>query len=228
MKTSAKKEDYVEYIERAIKQAEEDGKEYIDLNAKNLHSEISSTPTMPTCCMAMKGIMRENDQVLSQPNTKSGFGNELTIRYFVKNRDEKVLMFPGKKRGRPKGAVNVEKPKQNKHHQKVTDLTYALTQWMNDIQISYERRNDSYILDGINGKWLVKVIDDKKGKHISLMQALYEIFNLHSDEFEKYSLFMRSGPVLSKEWAQLPDSFKNRINISLITCSEKGRVKEIL
>ena len=83
-----------------IEEAKAEGKEYVDINAGELHKMMSKKPTLPSCCMAMRKMKQSNDQVISEANTKSGYGVALTIRYFVAERDEAEVME--KRRGRPK------------------------------------------------------------------------------------------------------------------------------
>ena len=83
MKESVKIEDYVKKISQMIEEAKAEGKEYVDINAGELHKMMSKKPTLPSCCMAMRKMKQSNDQVISEANTKSGYGVALTIRYFV-------------------------------------------------------------------------------------------------------------------------------------------------
>ena len=68
-----------------IRQAVDQGKECIDINAGELHSMVGGYPgrehRMPVCCRVMKNAMRQGDLILQEP--PKGAGASVTIRYML-------------------------------------------------------------------------------------------------------------------------------------------------
>jgi len=60
---------------------------YIDLVSGDIHRELGGYPgpdhRMPSCCNAMRELMKNDDEVLYSP--KKGNGATLKIRYYKKN-----------------------------------------------------------------------------------------------------------------------------------------------
>ncbi len=70
------------------KQARKSNLQYIEINSGELHRKIGGYPgknhRMPVCCDAMRKMMREGDEIITQP--PKGNGASLTIKYKLDNR----------------------------------------------------------------------------------------------------------------------------------------------
>lgn len=70
-------------LSHIFREAEEQGRSYVDVNAGELHRKVGGYPgrnhQMPVCCRVMKKNMQAADQILKQP--PKGKGASLTIRY---------------------------------------------------------------------------------------------------------------------------------------------------
>lgn len=78
-------ETFREALESIFTAARKNGKEYVIVNAGELHSRVGGYPTpnhrMPMCCSVMKQKMKPLDHVLSVP--PKGKGAELKIKYYL-------------------------------------------------------------------------------------------------------------------------------------------------
>lgn len=72
-------------IKNLQKQARNSNLLSIEINSGELHRKIGGYPgknhRIPACCLAMRKMMREGDEIISQP--PKGKGASLTIRYFL-------------------------------------------------------------------------------------------------------------------------------------------------
>lgn len=76
-----KKEEFILLILNKIENMKGD---YLDIVSGDIHRELGGYPgrnhSMPSCCNAMRDIMKSNDEVLETPN--KGNGATLKIRYY--------------------------------------------------------------------------------------------------------------------------------------------------
>ena len=94
--------DYLQVIQDKKAEALKQGQTEMEINSKELHAEVSPNhATMPTCCQAIYKLMLEGDEILQRPKGSTGFGSHLTVRFHLENMENRVQMYPGKKRGRP-------------------------------------------------------------------------------------------------------------------------------
>jgi len=94
--------EYLDYLNNLKQTAHNEGKKYIDVSSRDIHSVISKeTSTMPTCCQAIYKLMLTGDEILESPRGHTGFGSRLLVRYYVDQLEGKSKLFPDKKRGRP-------------------------------------------------------------------------------------------------------------------------------
>jgi hypothetical protein len=78
------KEDFQEELNNMFKEAQSQGKPYVDISAKKLHEEVGWYPNngnhrMPVCCDVMKKNKKPEDDILRHP--PKGNGATLVIRY---------------------------------------------------------------------------------------------------------------------------------------------------
>lgn len=75
--------DFREELFNIFEEAQQIGRQYIDVNSGDLHRRVGGYPgrdhRMPLCCEVMKRSMKKGDFILEQP--PKGKGASLTIRY---------------------------------------------------------------------------------------------------------------------------------------------------
>tara|TARA_B100000315_G_scaffold197020_1_gene188339 strand:- start:972 stop:1778 length:807 start_codon:yes stop_codon:yes gene_type:complete len=77
--------DFKKKLEEIISKAREYNLNAIEVRSGNLHSLMNAHARMPTCCNAMRQLMRDEDEELSAP--PGGFGANLFIRYDISSRN---------------------------------------------------------------------------------------------------------------------------------------------
>jgi len=70
-----------EELRKRISEARADGNEYLDVISGNIHNYLGFKSRMPSCCHAMKKMMRSGDLILSEPI--KGKGATVKVRYFL-------------------------------------------------------------------------------------------------------------------------------------------------
>jgi 5-methylcytosine-specific restriction protein A len=72
-------------LERVIGRARQDGLNFIDINAGNLHRSVGGYPganhRMPVCCAVLRSRMKSGDKVIDAP--PKGYGATFTVRFQV-------------------------------------------------------------------------------------------------------------------------------------------------
>ena len=110
---SARVSDYVKAIQKMKLEAGNQNKTELIIRAGDLHSQVNKgTPTLVTCCMAMKKMMLEDDEFLKNPENKSGASANLTIKYQLHDLEHRLPLLRPKQRGRKKGVQMKRKKKQ--------------------------------------------------------------------------------------------------------------------
>lgn len=211
--------DYVTAIEQAKNEAKMKEKTYIDMIAGELHKEVNDGkyPTLPSCCAAMKKCMLENDEILVDPKTKSGFSNKLTIRYYVNDLQSRKQLFPDKQRGRKKGT---SVPKNNK----LKSQKQIIEDWLNEYHLGYifDGKYNSFTVFGENGLWLIQTHYEKSFDE-DFMSMLYQ----KTDEIEKCSIFTDVKKDTLQKWKLLSKTTREKLNFTLITLGNKGKINEL-
>ena len=73
-------------LQELLESAKNGGLDHVDVTAGRLHTLVGGypgpSPRTPSCCNAMKSMMRRNDEILRTP--PSGYGASLQIRYYLK------------------------------------------------------------------------------------------------------------------------------------------------
>ena len=81
----AQVEEFRAYQNRLFEEAQKAGRQFLDLNAGELHRAVgvypSSNHRMPACCSAMTSEMNDGDTIIASP--ASGQGASLTIRFHL-------------------------------------------------------------------------------------------------------------------------------------------------
>lgn len=230
---SAKVKDYNEKIQELKEQARNEGKETLELCAKDLHNMVSkSVPTLPTCCIAMRQNLLQGDSIIVDTSNKSGASMSYTVQYYL-NDNEREPLFPPKKRGRKKGEKYQKVEKDNKEEKAETifltekKILQYLDSWItsHDITYSVDRMNKLMYLDGKYGLWVIdisRVFDS--GLHTfrafeSLAYGLPEIYDkcsmLYFDDLGSHCV-----------WELVSPSIKRRLNLTALFIDQDGNITE--
>lgn len=230
MKDNARMNDYLLYLEEQFNDAKMSGEKSLILTAKDVHNTVSSRPTLPTCCAAMKKIMKVGDEILSEPATKTGFGGSLRIQYMLEDREEREVKFPPLKRGRK--AVNTphdekELKKLKKLKKEDEGLEQSIKEWLDEMQVTYQVDGNKISVDGAYGKWMIIMDLPKKGPKLSFSGKIYELLSEADESYEKYSLAINSNITYEMQWKKLSDTIKHKLYLTLLKVTPKNKVKEI-
>lgn len=230
MKDNAKMNDYLLYLEKQVNDAKLNGKDSLTLTAKDVHNAVSIKPTLPTCCAAMKKFMKVGDEILSAPTTKTGFGGTLCIQYMLEDREEREVKFPPLKRGRKAGSKPIDekeldKPKKSKKEDE--GLQQSIQKWLDEMQVTYHVDGNKISVDGTYGKWMIIMDLPKKGPKLNFSGKIYELLTEADESYEKYSLAIKSNLSYETQWKKLPDTVKQKLNLTLLKVTPKNKVVEI-
>lgn len=221
--------DYLQVIQDKKAEALKQGQTEMEINSKELHAEVSPNhATMPTCCQAIYKLMLEGDEILQRPKGSTGFGSHLTVRFHLENMENRVQMYPGKKRGRPaksdeeKLAARRAKMKRN-----TEDLTNLIKAWLNEHGWSYEENKG--VLEAFNGdkKWVINVQGIKRGRKQTLPVKLGEVIKHIDDLNTHYSMAFNDSLTYRRQWNEIPTMVKERLNMSVILADKKGNITEL-
>lgn len=227
MKEYAKTKDYVDYLEQRFSEADKEQLEYIEILAKELHETLSEKPTLPTCCSAMRRVMREGDEILADTDNASGSSTKLKIRYCIIDRKNRACVNLPKRRGRPAGFKPDKKLNSVKKEQQHFSLEEAIISHLKDCEISYEIKDHIILAQGEYGIWKIYIDYAKKGPKSGFTKKIFELLVQFDDTAEKSSLLIMSNPVYEKEWLKLSDIVKQKLNLTLLKCTPHGKIKEM-
>lgn len=228
MKDSARMNDYMEYLQQQVDMAREQGESILVLTAKDVHNAVSINPTLPTCCSAMKRLMKDGDEIITEPATKTGFGNSLTIKYLLNDRDSREEKFPPSKRGRRPSADKQEEKKTIKAERgEKVELESCLVKWLDEMNVMYQIEENRIIVDGTYGKWLIVMDLPKKGPKQNFYGKVYEMLTELDEKYEKCSLAITGNLNYENQWKKMPEIVKKRLNISLLKTTPKNKVIEL-
>ena len=77
--------DFQNELDNLFMKAREDGKEFIEVTSKQVHSNVGGYPSnnhrMPVCCDVMLAKMQSSDEIIEQP--PKGKGATLKVKYYL-------------------------------------------------------------------------------------------------------------------------------------------------
>lgn len=221
--------DYLTVLTIMKEDALNEGKEYLEINSKQLHAEVSPDhATMPTCCQAIYKLMLEGDEIIQRPKGTTGFGSHLTVRYYMNNLENRKRMFPDKKRGRPakteeeKLAARKAKMKRN-----TEDLANLIKKWLEDHGWRYEEKKDVIEAYQQQEKWIINVQGIKRGRKQTLPVKISEALKIIEDTTIHYSIAFNDSLSYRRQWSEIPKAVKNSLNMSVILADKKGNIVKI-
>jgi len=221
--------DYVQILQDKKAEAINKGLSSMEINSKELHAEVSPChATMPTCCQAIYKLMLEGDEILQRPKGSTGFGSHLTVRFQLHDLDTRPQMFPGKKRGRPaKSEEEKLAAKKAKMKRNTEDLTKLIKSWLDEHGWVYEESKG--FLEAVNGdkKWIINIQGIRRGRKQTLPVKMSEVIKHMNDINAHYSMAFNDSLTYRRQWNEIPDTVKERLNMSVILADKKGNITEI-
>lgn len=221
--------DYLRVLEEKKQEALKAGLAFIEINSKELHAEVSPChATMPTCCQAIYKLMLDGDEILQRPKGSTGFGSHLTVRFHLHDLTSRAQLYPGKKRGRPaKSEEEKQAARKAKMKRNTEDLTNLIKSWLDEHGWTYEENKG--FLEAVNGdkKWVINVQGIKRGRKQTLPIKMSEVIKHINDVNARYSLAFNDSLTYRRQWNEIPDAVKERLNMSMILADKKGNIIEI-
>jgi len=218
--------EYLDYLNNLKQTAHNEGKKYIDVSSRDIHSVISKeTSTMPTCCQAIYKLMLTGDEILESPRGHTGFGSRLLVRYYVDQLEGKSKLFPDKKRGRP--AKSEEERSKNLSLNKQysdSDLKSIITLWLNERGWDVKDDKDYLKATKDNLLWIVSIQGSRRGRRAPLPERLNTILSDIADEASYYSIAFNDLSDYRKQWSEVPKIMKTKLKVSLLFADKKGKV----
>ncbi|MEG0361593.1 MAG: AT hook domain-containing protein [Longicatena sp.] len=221
--------DYLEVIEKAKQSAHTKGKAYIEVNSKELHAMVSPEhATMPTCCQALYKLMLDGDEILRRPKGNTGYGSHLTIRFYVEQLEDRALMFPNKKRGRPaKSDEEKLAAKKAKMKRNTEDLCNLIKSWLDEHGWEYIENKEFIEAHNESKRWVINVQGIKRGRKQTLPVKLSEVIKHIDDTKIHYSMAFNDSLSYRRQWNEIPTAVKDSLNMSVIFADKKGNIIEI-
>lgn len=218
---AARVSEYVKAIQTAKSEAFNMKKQEIVIRAGDLHRQINKgTPTLVTCCMAMKKMMLEDDEFISNPETKSGASSDLTIRYYVYDLEHRLPLWKEKKRGRKKGS-KIEKKEEPK-----SSIQLTLEEWLTKIPLSFQEQKGTYAVQGTYGIWKIKTAVPRGRRPFDLDDIVYQLLKYADEGTDKYSVCMNDSKENRKQWDRISPILKTKMNLTALFVKQ-GQVNEV-
>lgn len=230
----AKIADYKVLIAGLKQQAIQEHKEYLDCIAKDLMNQLNEgNATLITCCSAMRQCMLEDDKMLIAPAGKKNVSTKMKVRYFLNDLDTRPVAYVPKPRGRKVGSTS----KKNLGLKKIPIakmdtkfnhefMTKKMEGWLKDRKFTYTTGDDQFLVEGTDGKWLIAIDYEKRGKKQTFNSKMYTLIKAMDPKITKYSIIMESKISSKQEWKQLNDFMKEKLNITLFFINRQGKIKE--
>lgn len=217
---SARVSDYVKAIQKKKLEAGNQNKTELIIRAGDLHSQVNKgTPTLVTCCMAMKKMMLEDDEFLKNPENKSGASANLTIKYQLHDLEHRLPLLRPKQRGRKKG-VQMKKKEEAKSSVQIT-----LEEWLAKIPLSFTENKGTFDVQGTYGIWKIKVAVPRGRRPFDLDDVVYSLLKYADEKTDKYSVCMNDSKENRRQWEHISPVLRKKMNITAIFV-KNGNVEE--
>lgn len=218
---AAKVQDYAKEIKMRKKEALENKQTEIVIRAGDLHRQINKgTPTLVTCCMAMKKLMLEEDSFVENPENKSGASANLTIRYLVHDVEQRKPMFTNKQRGRKKGC------KLEKKEEKKSSIQESLEHWLQELQLPYEIKHQLVVVNGAFGAWNIRIASARGRRSFILDEVVFSLLKYADESTNKYSVCMNASKENRKDWERISPVLKQKMNITALFIKDNEIIEE--
>lgn len=209
--------DYLDYLADVLNKAVEANQDEMILEARDIYRVVSMKPTLPSCCIAMKRMMRTGDEILEEPKTSSGYGVKLKIRYYLKDRDRRAESYP---RGRPglRKGWHLEHPRR---HPK--SLDQIMKERFDQAGIKYKQYGRIIKAELKEGNWIILTDICQKETFSTFLLKLMINMDMKAC---KYTLLTRKKGYI-RTWRRLPRAWKNMNQITLLYDNVEGRMHEV-
>ncbi|MEF9962400.1 MAG: AT hook domain-containing protein [Erysipelotrichaceae bacterium] len=220
--------DYLAAIDLRLEAAKARGEKVLMISSKVLHSEVSMNhATMPTCCQAIYKRMKQGDIITQRPKGSTGFGSHLNVVFDLTN-EERALMFPAKKRGRPaKSEAEKQANRRAKMKRNSEDLSKLIKSWLGEHGWNYEEHKDYIEAFHDEKKWIINVQGIKRGRKQTLPVKLSEVIKRIDNEKTHYSIAFNDSLTYRRQWNDIPQHVKEQLNMSVILADKKGNIIEL-
>lgn len=221
--------DYLKVITEKKDEALKQGLSSIEINSKELHAEVSPNhATMPTCCQAIYKLLLDGDEILQRPKGSTGFGSHLTVRFQLDSIDTREQLYPSKKRGRPaKSEEEKIAAKKAKMKRNTEDLTNLVKTWLEEHGWTYSENKGFIEAESGAKKWVINVQGIKRGRKQTLPVKLSEVIKHINDVNARYSIAFNDSLTYRRQWNEIPETVKERLNMSVILADKKGNITEL-
>lgn len=221
--------DYLKVLVEKKDEAQKQGLSSIEINSKALHAEVSPNhATMPTCCQAIYKLLLEGDEILQRPKGSTGFGSHLTVRFQLQDLQTKEQLYPSKKRGRPaKSEEEKIAAKKAKMKRNTEDLTNLVKSWLDEHGWKYSENKGFIEAESGAKKWVINVQGIKRGRKQTLPVKLSEVIKHINDVNARYSIAFNDSLTYRRQWNEIPETVKERLNMSVILADKKGNITEL-
>lgn len=208
---AAKVQDYVKAIKKLKEEALETNQTEIVIRAGDLHRQVNKgTPTLVTCCMAMKKMMLEDDSFVKNPENKSGASAHLTVRYQVKDLAHRLPLFSSKQRGRKKGF------KLEKKEEKKSSVQETIEQWLKDSGFSYEIDRQLILVSHASATWKIRVAIARGRRAFELDDIVFSLLKYADEATDKYSICMNASKDNMKDWDRISPVLREKMNLTAL------------
>lgn len=221
--------DYLKVLEDKKQEALKQGLSTIEINSKELHGEVSPKhATMPTCCQAMYKLLLEGDEIIQRPKGSTGFGSHLTLRFQLEDIHQRRQLYPSKKRGRPaKSEEEKLASRKAKMKRNTEDLTNLVKSWLDEHGWEYVENRGFIEAHTDTKKWIINVQGIKRGRKQTLPVKLSEVIKHINDVNARYSIAFNDSLTYRRQWNEIPETVKERLNMSVILADKKGNIVEL-
>ncbi len=223
--------EYIEAIERLKNDAHQSGVKYIEISSKQLHNQVSPNhATMPTCCQAIYKLMLEGDEILRKPKGQTGFGSHLDVRFYTDNFENRNLLYPAKKRGRPaKDEYTKNQEKLLKTSRNTDSLIQLVCTWLAERGWQVEANKNFINANKDDRKWVINVQGSKRGRKQPLPVKLNTILNEIDEEVSssQYSMAFNDSTLYRRQWNEVPKVLKSKLNMSVLLADKFGNIQEV-
>ena len=222
--------EYLAEIERRKLAGIAEGLDYIEITSKDIHNDLSKEIlTMPTCCQAMYQKLLKEDQILQLPKGRTGYGSRLTVRYYLHDLDKREVMMEKKQRGRPKKYETEEDRPSYQKNWKTEKLIDLLSAWVLEQGCNIqEKEEDKIYATYQNGdKWILQIYGVRRGRKSTLVHKINNIFYNLEEEKAHYSLVLNDTDTYRKQWEEIPQIIKQKLNISIIVAGKDGSIEKL-
>lgn len=221
--------DYLQVLKTKKEQAVQAGEKTLEINSKELHKEVSPQhATMPTCCQAIYKVLLEGDEIIQRPKGTTGFGSHLTVVFHLDGMESRNPMFPSKKRGRPaKSEEEKRAARKAKMKRNTEDLCNLIKSWLGEHGWEYNENKDYIEAHSGEKRWVINVQGMKRGRRQTLPVKLSEVIKRIDDVNAHYSIAFNDSITYRRQWNEIPEAVKERLNMSVILADKKGNITEL-